>query len=255
MKLFIRNDDVGADWNPDNDQRKCNYIPQNLEKIVDICLENNIPITLSIIPNRLNAITANWLKNLIRKYPKFIEVAQHGYSHKDHGCYEFGSCRSYEEQYNDIFNGLNIMKKFGLNTNIFVPPHNRYDRNTLIALEKNIFKIISAKYKRDLIRGSINILGKLLKQNTLFGFPISYHGQKRNLLEVSVSVDFVKSYNPMKIKSEKDILNEVAYYSKYNKTIGLMTHHWAFNRQDLKTFQNIILKLKSKGTFKQISDC
>ncbi|MFH0837162.1 MAG: DUF2334 domain-containing protein, partial [Candidatus Aenigmatarchaeota archaeon] len=168
--LFVRNDDVGDEFDC-NDGRK-----EILQKLVDICVKEQVPILLAVIPKKLGTNTQKWLNNIVRKYPKIVSVCQHGYSHEDRGCREFGSCRTYNQQYDDIKTGLEIMKKaFGKHPKLFVPPHNRYNGDTLKALKKLGFSTISAKYKNDVIRGTINQIGRITGMKTVFGLPVSHH--------------------------------------------------------------------------------
>ncbi|MFW6281590.1 MAG: DUF2334 domain-containing protein [bacterium] len=69
MKVIFRDDDVGLN---------CDC----LEEILDIFEENNIPISLSVIPSRLDVETLD----ILRKYIKNgnIEIIQHGFSHFDY---------------------------------------------------------------------------------------------------------------------------------------------------------------------------
>src|SRR3989338_8200678 len=124
-KLFIRNDDVGADYDPSLNNKACNYIPKSLGAMVDSCIKMKIPIMLGVIPDRLNAVTSKWLNDITKNHPDYIEIAQHGYTHKDHGCKEFGSCRSYDDQYHDIKKGLWLMREIiKKHPKVFIPPNN-----------------------------------------------------------------------------------------------------------------------------------
>jgi len=252
--VFIRNDDVGVDSDPTiHHNNNCDYIPDSLKGIVKICIDNNIPITLGIIPDRLNEKTSLWIRNLMKKHSKIIEIAQHGYRHIDHGCKEFGSCRSYDKQYNDILNGMNTIKYFlGTTPKIFIPPHNRYNATTISVLKNIGFKILSAKYRRGFLRGGINLIGHLAKRDTILDIPVSYHERNRDMKEISISIDLASSYTKKVMKSEEVVLDEVMNYSKHCNIIGLMIHHWMFKKRDLKTLQNIILKLKKHYEFKKI---
>ena len=241
--LFIRNDDVGDEFDC-SDGRK-----EILKELVNICIKEKAPILLAVIPVRLGVKTKNWLNKMVRKYPKIISICQHGYSHTDHGCREFGSCRSHEQQYADIKNGLDIMKKsFGKHPRIFVPPHNIYNEDTLMVLKKLGFSTISAKYKTDGIRRFVYSFGRALGKKTLFGMPVSNHMQKKDgIKEISISVDIIDKYRPVRFKKEENILEEVRYYSALFSTVGIMTHNWTLNKEGLRMFRNILIRSKSCG--------
>jgi hypothetical protein len=128
------------------------------DSLLYIFHKNNIPLCLGIIPfdstnliiNKLNQEQINDLRSRIQK--KEIEVALHGFNHinilrpyflnkKTYS--EFGSL-SYFKQFDKLSKGKKALDSlFNIETNVFVPPFDTYDNNTLKALIDLNFKIIS----------------------------------------------------------------------------------------------------------------
>ncbi|MCX6747189.1 MAG: MopE-related protein [Candidatus Pacearchaeota archaeon] len=103
------------------------------ESIVQIHINNNIPVTLGVIPE---GITDPWgagdrIIERIKRWDSysFIEVAQHGYDHIP----EFAGM-SYSSQYADIKKGNDLMKSIGISPASFIPPFGSADLNTINVL-------------------------------------------------------------------------------------------------------------------------
>ncbi len=254
--VFIRNDDVGANHDPCTNKNACKTVPESLKNMTEICAQNNVPITLGVVPNMLNDQHIKWIKGVMKTYPDIVEICQHGYTHEDHGCKEFGSCRTHEQQLSDIEKGMKLMdEKLGFISKTFIPPNNRYTPDTLSALKQLRFEIISAKYRKKGIHGAINKISDTIGTNGLLGLPASKHMQSRNgIKEISISIDFSSSYDPVKNKTAEQIINELESYEN-EKVVGIMFHHWTFENNDLKIFQSIIEQLKLAGyKFKKLEE-
>jgi predicted deacetylase len=123
--------------------------------------KNKIPICLGTIPfdknglfhNELNYKQLNSFKTSIKNNE--IEIALHGYDHKDNELKKGSFLKSPIESefsklsYKAQFTRLKIAKEsidslLGINVNIFIPPYNTYDDNTLKVLDTLKFEIISA---------------------------------------------------------------------------------------------------------------
>ncbi|MFH1729247.1 MAG: DUF2334 domain-containing protein [Pseudomonadota bacterium] len=128
-------------------------VPKNNFYHLDVAtrlLDQNIPVLVNIIPKELNEENFKpWIK-LKRKFSGLLLFGQHGLYHTDYSeinrsSFEFGPTRTYKQQLSDIIEGKNIIEKIlGKDTvDIFCPPFNRYDLNSLRALNVLGFKIIS----------------------------------------------------------------------------------------------------------------
>ncbi len=103
------------------------------ENIVQVHMDNQIPVTLGVIPQGL---TDPWgagdrLSERIQRWDgnPTTEVAEHGY---DHNVYLQGM--SYSQQYTRIKNGDDLMKEAGVSPESFIPPFGSADANTVKAL-------------------------------------------------------------------------------------------------------------------------
>ena len=74
-----------------------------------------------------------------------MEMALHGYNHSYH---EFESL-SYNESYDKIMQGLNVIHEIHPKIITFIPPYNLYSNGTKKALEDLEFKIISTENQHE----------------------------------------------------------------------------------------------------------
>jgi len=116
-----------------------------LKAVNQVHIDENIPVTLGIIPHPLDGQSGNQLlqddqfliyMRSIAANPLF-EFAQHGYSHHHNAIVltsEFTGLR-YDYQYNLIFTGkTHIQEAFGVTPTTFIAPWNNGDSNTTDAL-------------------------------------------------------------------------------------------------------------------------
>lgn len=141
-------------------------------KLIDAFVKYNVPCTFGVIPyvyagNNLDSRTqdilplspvkADILKDAIKS--GILEVALHGYSHqtirKIDGYTEFSGL-DYISQVERIAKGKNLLEKM-LDTKVttFIPPWDSYDLNTILALEKQGFRCISASKEGDAKKTSL----------------------------------------------------------------------------------------------------
>jgi predicted deacetylase len=211
--IFFRNDDV---WELDN----------NLINLVDIFLEQKIPLHLSIIPGKLTENCISYLKKLKSKQPKLIEFGQHGFKHIDHSKskdkfakYEFGRCRTYEQQKEDIICGREIMDSININSRIFIPPWHGFNDITLQILKELGYFIISTDQKSPVLN----------KTNSLKSVPTGVYLNKRTDMG-------------WYIEKNKKILAEI-YHNPHVK-IGIQIHHKSFNNpEEFDQLRNLLQKL------------
>lgn len=128
------------------------------DSLLNTFQKNNIPLSIGIIPfdssglfiNKLNTLQINDLRSRIQR--KEVEVALHGFNHRNEfnasfltkvTYSEFASL-AYDKQYEKLAKGKKVLDNLlQINTRVFVPPFNTYDKNTLKALEDLEFEIIS----------------------------------------------------------------------------------------------------------------
>jgi peptidoglycan/xylan/chitin deacetylase (PgdA/CDA1 family) len=116
-----------------------------LKAVNQVHIDENVPVTLGIIPHPREAQDGNQLlqdaqfltyMQSIAPNPLF-EFAQHGYTHKSDSLSiapsEFTG-RSYKDQYNRISKGrADLIEAFGMVPKTFIPPFDAGDNNTLLA--------------------------------------------------------------------------------------------------------------------------
>ena len=131
------------------------------DSILDIFKKNNIPLTLGVVPydkeeqlfNKLNLDQLNDLKDRIKKNE--IEIALHGFCHTNNELTGRSLFRKeilseflnleYNDQVKKIKKGKEALDSiFNTNTKVFIPPYNSYDDNTINALGRLGFEVISA---------------------------------------------------------------------------------------------------------------
>ena len=125
-------------------------------ELLPIFEKYNIKLTIGVVPMALNnAIKTGKVSNedivFIKKYINkgIVEIAQHGYSHfanyKTNKITSEFFKQTYESQNKNINEGQYILEElFKVKINIFIPPWNAYDNNTLKALVDNGFSVVSA---------------------------------------------------------------------------------------------------------------
>ena len=138
--IFFRNDDVFE-------------LTPNLKKLLRIFVLDKIPLTLSVIPEKITDDCSIYLKAICHKKNRLIEIAQHGLNHKNYSKnseekFEFGPRRKYIDQLRDISKGRRIIRSnFDRDPVIFVPPWNGFDCNTIKALQSENLKFFSTDIK------------------------------------------------------------------------------------------------------------
>lgn len=153
--IVFRYDDLAADRFGERENSSERREIWEAEQAVDGLFDKfGFPYVVAIIPERNGVSFADdiekveFIKHAIQEGR--VEVAQHGFNHinhakKNHRRGEFRE-RSYEDQFNDIVRGKNILCEcLGLtNIETFVPPFNGWDNNTAKVMKKLGFSILSA---------------------------------------------------------------------------------------------------------------
>jgi hypothetical protein len=193
INLFFRDDDVDED-------------EDSLRKLLGVFLENEVPVNLQIIPDRLTPAAASLLLRHQGLRPDLFELNQHGWRHINHEregrkC-EFGPGRNFDEQLADIASGMKALEEalgaaFSL---VFTPPWNRCTAETLRALDRLEFQGYSGFRS---------------------GEPVSDYGFR----DVSVTLDLHCWKNGAVMKRADQIVSELIEQLRELDTIGIMLHH------------------------------
>ncbi len=246
--FFFRNDDVR-----DN-------LDQSLVDITDIFIKNEIPITHAVEPANLTPEVVAWLIEVKKSYPELIGIMQHGYDHKvknKHKKGEFGGQRSYEEQYQEIWKGRELMDiYFG---DVWFPafnfPYAPYNRASIRALDDLGYKVLNSHYNIDWKRRIFYFLGHLLGRGLLLNHHVSWNMNKypgTSMYEISMSISFIKRYineeTDCELYSYEDLCSQIDRYMLCPYPVGLLLHHRYHTAQDsVVLISRVIDYLESKG--------
>jgi peptidoglycan/xylan/chitin deacetylase (PgdA/CDA1 family) len=243
--IFFRNDDVRG------------TLDQSLIDLTMLCIEHKVPISHAVEPSNITPEVTEWLIGVKKQFPDFIEIIQHGYNHNltnPAQKMEFGGDRGYQEQYDDIQKGKEIMDRtFGnLWDPIFTFPYGTYNEHTLRAVDDLGYKAISSKIKFT-YKGRIkNRLGRLLGKDMLLGKNINYHPEVRNrykFREISVSANLIKRYTGESTAdhfSHSEIMEQIRISGLHTNIIGVLFHH-RFHVGFLNLTADLIGSLKEIG--------
>ncbi len=195
IQFFFRNDDAGwADY--------------RLFKLLDSFSKFEIPIDLAVIPQAISSQDKE-LYERVRASHGLIGVHQHGFSHNNHQIQgrkcEFGSDRSYTQQYLDIKLGKEMLiDHFGEQVDsIFTPPWNRCNQDTVNALIDLGFSTLS-----------IDQTGKKLDYQKLQQLPID--------------IDWFKKHQGIRMNFI-DIGQWIIQVLDKGERVGVMLHHEAMD--------------------------
>lgn len=205
--LFIRNDDV---W----------VLDKSFQEFFDLMLSQKVPVVYGIIPAKLKEDTALFLRRSKEKAPKLLDIVQHGYAHRNYAApqeqpYEFGLARTYTQQFEDILQGMQIMRHwFGeLVTPGFIPPYHADDANTIDAIEALNIPLYSSRLKVPRQTKKFIDLPAQIWANKADAqgvpVPLDFHGLSRDLASVLESgpiTGMVFRHHLMVNPKDKDVL-------------------------------------------------
>jgi predicted deacetylase len=224
--FFLRDDDIGVG-------------DEALPDFIELFRSRGIPVSYQVIPARLDASLAEWLRGVAGDNPSLIELGQHGHTHQmlvggETRFHEFGPERDKAAQAETIRAGRALMDLHlgdRWNRRLFTPPQHRFNRDTLEALAAEGFSILSASSYSGFRHRLAYRLGRGLGLTTLGRSGISHHGRVRPeapLLELSIAVA-VDAGRPVE-RSLEGLMDEIAIARRHQAQVGLMLHHHAWKR-------------------------
>jgi peptidoglycan/xylan/chitin deacetylase (PgdA/CDA1 family) len=229
--IFFRNDDVR------------DKLDNSLIEITNLFIKYEIPITHAVEPANISKDVAEWLKKIKNKNPQLIFIMQHGYDHTIKNKIkkgEFGGQRNYQEQYDDIKRGKELMDKwFG---DLWFPafnfPYAPYNPAAIKAVNDCRYKVLNSHFNSDISRKVFYMIGHILKKGYLFNHHISWnlnYYPNTNLFEIDMNTSFIKKYYNEEYDCEmltmRELMHEINKYIKY-KTIGVLLHHRYHNTRE-----------------------
>lgn len=225
MKIaFFRNDDVR------------DTLDESLIKITDIFIKYGVPITHAVEPANVTKEVIKWLVDTKKQHPDLIEIMQHGYDHtiknnKIKG--EFGGQRTYEEQYEEIKKGKELMNQYfgDLWFEAFNFPYAPYNIPAIKAVNDCKFKVLNSHYNSDWKRKFFYFVGHLLNKGRLLDHHVSWNLKRypnTKLFEIDMNTGFIKKYLNEGTDADFFTLDQLKEktlkYSKF-KTTGILLHH------------------------------
>lgn len=244
--IFFRNDDVR------------DIVDEELIKLVEIFIAAKVPISLAIEPANITQEVVDWLKRKKNNQSDIIELIQHGYDHNKRLIYskgkEFGGERGFEDQYEDLKKGKEMMDNyFG---NLWFPvmafPYGSYNTPALQALDKLKFKVLSTGVDFSLKHRVKNFVGNTFAKDFILDKKVCYHNEirkKYKFSEFDTSVNIIKK----QISIDKGIhftLNEIMKMIesdfKHSDVVGILFHH-RFHTNEFIMIEQLVQKLKEKG--------
>ena len=221
VRYFVRDDDIGD-------------LTEPLRRFVELFAARAIPVSYQVIPARLTAECASYLKAVATAHPGLVEIGQHGLTHQmalggKSLKREFGPERSLAQQTDDIVRGMTLLREgFGPETPIavFTPPQHKFDRNTLTAAAAAGHRVFSAAAYPTPHHRLAYAIGRTLGVSSIRHHGISPHGRQRpeadlRELSISIAVD-----NGRRITCPAARLDAaLARAARCTKTVGLMFHH------------------------------
>jgi peptidoglycan/xylan/chitin deacetylase (PgdA/CDA1 family) len=222
LAVMFRDDDVD-EWNG------------NLGRLLDLFARYGVPLNLAVIPAALRPACAERLiAAQDRVGPEQLELAQHGYTHTNHGApytyAEFGAMRSRDEQRSDMERGRAVLSDLldGRVSRVFVPPFNHYDATTLLCLGELGYQVLSK------------------------GADHPYRRNEYPFAEVSTNLDLVARYLPqppyVQLKSRQDVFYECSHLADTVRYVGVLVHHGMLTLDAFEVLEDLLVVVTGEGT-------
>ena len=223
--FFFRNDDVRE------------TLDDSLVRLTQIFMDYGVPITHAVEPGNVTEEVTSWLLEVKSRYPRLLEIIQHGFDHanklKGPRPGEFGGTRGYQEQYNELKRGMEIMDdRFGDKWfRGFCFPFGPYNPAAMKALNDLGFLLVNSHFNKRISRRAFNALGNLLRSGYLFGKRVSWNLRYRpgsNLFEADMNVSFIRKYKNEETDCDfyslEALQQNTQQYLRY-PTVGVLFHH------------------------------
>jgi len=225
IPFFLRFDDI-----TDLDAR--------IVRFVEGSLANGFPVLAAVIPEQLHPDATEWLIKLRGKYPQLLDIAQHGYRHKDHfsGAAHGEFCQGRADKLiaQDILAGAVIMDDaFGDEwQRIFVPPFNHICRYAIQVLIRMRFLGVSTIYSPpDTFRKRFSMCRDMIAYQFGSALPAwkNMWRVEGRLPCVSPVIDVGADYAGSRLASTNALDEMVSgLISAEGQVLGIMIHHWLY---------------------------
>jgi len=212
VDFFFRNDDVG-------------WANNEFRALLASFRRHSVPIDIAAIPSAVTAAFAAEICAAHDEDPALLGIHQHGFSHTNHEAAgrkcEFGSSRTYQEQYRDIQLGktkLEAMLGPALDP-IFTPPWNRCTEITGECLAELGFRMLS----RDATAPSLTLPG---------------------LKELPISIDWFAKKHGIRVSFEA-LGTLMANMVEQRRPVGIMLHHELMSADERDLLDDLLVLLST----------
>ena len=249
--IFFRNDDVR------------DSLDKSLVDLTALFTTHGVPISHTVEPANVSKEVIDWLISVKNETPRLIEIVQHGYGHRlnyrkiiggklKKG--EFGGSRSYDEQFEEIKHGMELMNQFFGKQwfQLFTFPYGARNRQAIQAVSKAGFKVVNGSMGASLKHRTLYFIGRFLRKEMLWGRKISWHLRhkpKTKLFQIDTSISVIKKFNDEFVDAEfytlEELQKQTLRYLSNEKTVGFVLHHrYHTSKEHLKLIEDLILWLK-----------
>jgi peptidoglycan/xylan/chitin deacetylase (PgdA/CDA1 family) len=224
-EYFFRNDDIR------------DTLDKELIDIHELFKRRKVPIIHAVEPGNVKPDVIRWLILQRQTCPEILSIMQHGYDHSIKNLQkkgEFGGQRSYQEQYDDILNGKNLMNRYFGDQwfQAFNFPYAPYNPAAIRALEDVGYLVLNSHYSCEWKRQLFYSVGHILGKGMLFDKHVSWNHRiypGTTMYEISMNITFIKKYH----NEHKDcefydyefLCSEIDKYINTAYPIGLLLHH------------------------------
>lgn len=247
-EYFFRNDDIRG------------MLDDSLVEIQELFNRRGVPIAHAVEPANVTPEVVEWLLEQKKEHPELLTLMQHGYDHtiknnKKKG--EFGGQRGYEEQYEDIRRGKEMMKQYfdGHWFEAFNFPYAPYNQKAIQALEKVGYKVLNSHCNVEWKRQVFYAIGHLLRKGMLFDHHVSWNLQKypgTSMYEISMNITFIKKYHDEQVNCDfftfDELCNKIDQYLPTKYPVGLLLHHrYHTTPESIELIESVFNYLESRG--------
>jgi hypothetical protein len=245
-QLFFRNDDVRG------------TLDKSLVEITNLFIQHKICITHAVEPANVTIEVSDWLMEMKKKNPGLIEIMQHGFDHSvknKEKMGEFGGQRTYQEQYEDINRGYELMNQWFDEQwfHAFNFPFGPYNPEAMQALADNHFLVVNGSCGNDWKRNLFYTAAHMLRKEYFLGYRVPWNLRYRpisGIFEIDMNTGFIDKYyneeTSCKFFTLKEMQEDTLRF-KRRKTIGVLLHHRYHNTSErIKLIEDYLIWIKSQ---------
>ena len=247
-EYFFRNDDIR------------DSLDSSLVQIQELFIKRDVPIVHAVEPANVTPEVVEWLLEMKANHPELITLMQHGCDHtikNNNKKGEFGGQRGFDEQYEDIRKGKDLMNSLFGDAwfEAFNFPYAPYNKDAIRALEKVGYKVLNSHYNVEWKRRAFYAIGHLLRQGMLLDHHVSWNLDiypGTTMYEISMNITFIKKYHDEQTNCDfftlEELCNKIDQYIPTRYPIGLLLHHrYHTTQESIDLIGGVFDYLEQKG--------